>query len=430
LDLAEGHPSGHAARVCYIALNLAQGAGVPAEDLRTVFYASLLHDAGASSASEACRTYGLAEEQLFVSRPAQSPQQLALELAPGHVTEVVQVLHDHPARGAQVAKALGFPASVQQAIGAHHERWDGHGYPLALKGEAIPSPARIVAAADVIEALISIENNPLTARRNLIAALAEHAGSAIEPALVGLARKLARSDAFWLGLNTDSLSQELAASCPDDADARSPRQLEMFATVFADLADGKGEHTTNHGSQTARVAQALTQALGFSPARSDMVRIAALVHDVGLLGVPARIMAKPDILSLVEMEAMRKHPSHSQFVLSALPGLDEIAQWVGAHHERPDGKGYPELLEERTIPIEARIIALADTYVALTSPRPYRQALSHEDACQVLRGGAGTQLDPMLVDLFVSLPAPEAAPASAPATPKSSRTARRSRRTR
>ena len=101
---------------------------------------------------------------------------------------------------------------------------------------------------------------------------------------------------------------------------------------------------------------------------------------------------------------MRKHPALSQQVLEALPGLGDVARWVGAHHERPDGRGYPEMLEEERIPLEARILAVADTYVALTSPRPYRRALSHEDAQQVLLGGAATQLDSKLVRVLCSLP--------------------------
>jgi HD-GYP domain-containing protein (c-di-GMP phosphodiesterase class II) len=120
------------------------------------------------------------------------------------------------------------------------------------------------------------------------------------------------------------------------------------------------------------------------------------------------------------METMRKHPTYSQMVLEALPGLEEVAGWVGAHHERPDGKGYPEMLEDPTIPVEARIIAVVDTYVALTSERPYRQALSDKDAQQVLLGGAGGQLDAKLVQLLCSK-APEFT---------SSRTAPRSRRRR
>jgi HD-GYP domain-containing protein (c-di-GMP phosphodiesterase class II) len=146
------------------------------------------------------------------------------------------------------------------------------------------------------------------------------------------------------------------------------------------------------------------------------VQVAALSHNVGLLGVPARVIAKPDILSLTEMETMRRHPTYSQMVLEALPGMEKIATWVGAHHERIDGKGYPEMLKADDIPLEARIISLADTYVALTSPRPYREALSEEDAKQVLEGAVGTQLDKKLVKLFCS--------------PTSSRNARRSRRTR
>jgi HD-GYP domain-containing protein (c-di-GMP phosphodiesterase class II) len=115
---------------------------------------------------------------------------------------------------------------------------------------------------------------------------------------------------------------------------------------------------------------------------------------------------------------MRRHPTFSQQVLEDIPALEEMALWIGAHHERPDGKGYPEMLDGETIPLEARIIGVADTYVALTSTRPYRRALSDEDAQQVLLGGAGTQLDKKLVQLFCS-----ANVAAAPAGATSSRSA-------
>ena len=183
---------------------------------------------------------------------------------------------------------------------------------------------------------------------------------------------------------------------------RSPADALTFAKVFARLGDAKGEHTEGHSERTAEIADQIGQALGFDEGRRELLRVAALSHHVGLLGVPARVIAKPDILSLAEMETMRKHPAYSQKVLEALPGMEEVATWVGAHHERPDGKGYPEMLDDDTIPLEARIIALADTYVALTSTRPYRDALSDADAKQVLEGGAGTQLDKKLVKLLCS----------------------------
>ena len=423
LDLAEGRRPDHAARVCYIALRLAPTAKLNRDQQSYLYYAALLHDAGASPASaELCRRENLTEEAIFGAGQEKHPQELALEIAPEAATDVVEALRSHPQWGAQVARDLGFDAPVQEAIAAHHERWDGHGYPKALRGDAIPITARIVAAADLVESLISSNENALAARRTLLAALGEHAGRVLDPQFVGKARELATQDAFWLGLYRDDLTQEIASTAPRRAGPvrRDLAHLEAFARVFGELADAKGEHTARHGARTAEIAVQFGQELGFLPAQLAMLRIAAQLHDVGLLGVPARIIAKPDILSLSEMQEMRQHPTYSQLVLEALPGLEEAALWVGAHHERPDGKGYPEMLETAMIPVEARIIALADSYVALTSTRPYRQALSHEDAQQVLLGGAGTQLDRKLAQLFCALPL----------AATSSRTARRSQRTR
>jgi len=422
LDLAEARPAGHAARVCYITLSLVRSLGLPAEQQCASFYASLLHDAGAASASaETCRLLNLSEQAIFGSRPGDAPQQLGLELAPANAAAVANVLRTHPKLGADIARELGFDKEVQKAIDSHHERWDGQGYPRALKDESIPIAGRIVAAADIVETLIGAETNPLTARRNLVAVLAEHGGKTLDPELARAARDLVRSDTFWLGLHDDALRRELAAVAPDRKDVEPlPGDLLTFARVFAELADAKGEYTAQHGDRTALIADKIAEALSLEPLVRGKLRLAAQLHDIGLLGVAARVIAKPDILSLSEMEVMRKHPSLSQQVLEVLPELREVAGWVGAHHERPDGRGYPEMLDEDRIPLEARILAVADTYVALTSPRPYRRALSHEDALQVLQGGAGTQLDPKLVRVLCSLP--ELA--------TSSRSAPRSRRTR
>jgi putative nucleotidyltransferase with HDIG domain len=422
LDLAEGRPTGHAARVCYVALSLARACGLPVEAQRAAFYASLLHDAGAAPAcSETCRLLSLSEQSVFGGRPGQSPQQLALEIAPTNAGAIVSLLRSHLKLGAEVARNLRFDQEIRKAIETHHERWDGQGYPRALKGEAIPVAGRVVAAADIVESLIGAETNALTARRDLVAVLAEHGGKAMDPELAGAARDLVRSDTFWLGLHDDALVRELASAAPDRKGIEpAPEDLLTFARVFAELADAKGEHTSQHGGRTADVADRIAEALELGERERALLRLAALLHDIGLLGVAARVIAKPDILSLSEMELMRKHPALSQQVLEALPGLGDVAKWVGAHHERPDGRGYPEMLDGEHLPLEARILAVADTYVALTSSRPYRRALSHEDAQQVLLGGAGTQLDSKLVRVLCSLPE----------APTSFRTAPRSRRKR
>ena len=116
-------------------------------------------------------------------------------------------------------------SSVQEAIAAHHERWDGHGYPRALKGEAIDIAGRIIAAADLIESLISADSNALTARRNLVGALAEHAGGVLDPALAEQARELVRSDSFWLGLHDSALPHDEDHLPPGHRQVQPPEDL-------------------------------------------------------------------------------------------------------------------------------------------------------------------------------------------------------------
>jgi HD-GYP domain-containing protein (c-di-GMP phosphodiesterase class II) len=103
------------------------------------------------------------------------------------------------------------------------------------------------------------------------------------------------------------------------------------------------------------------------------------------------------------MQLMRQHPANSEMILQELPGFEEVSVWIARHHERPDGKGYPEMLSGDEIPTESRILAIADVYDALTSDRPHRSAMSVKDAKQILLGAAGTQLDPELVRTFCQL---------------------------
>ena len=148
------------------------------------------------------------------------------------------------------------------------------------------------------------------------------------------------------------------------------------------------------------MAENLGRSVGLPEPRLKLLRIAALLHDIGQLGVPERIMAKPGILSVDELEVLRQHPMHSREILATIPGLEEVAEWVGAHHEWSDGRGYPEGLLEPEIPVEARILAIADAYVSITSDRPHRRKMEPSEGVQRLRGAAGSQLDPDLLAIF------------------------------
>jgi HD-GYP domain-containing protein (c-di-GMP phosphodiesterase class II) len=136
------------------------------------------------------------------------------------------------------------------------------------------------------------------------------------------------------------------------------------------------------------------------------VKVAAMLQDLGTLGVPAHFLSKPDILTIEEMSAVQTHPIYARDILSEVPGLGAAAWWVGCHHERIDGKGYPGMLEGDEVPIEAQIIGMAEAFDALTSDRPYRRAMAAGDAIEVMRGLSGTRFDPYLLARFESIAGP------------------------
>jgi HD-GYP domain-containing protein (c-di-GMP phosphodiesterase class II) len=148
------------------------------------------------------------------------------------------------------------------------------------------------------------------------------------------------------------------------------------------------------------LAESLGRTVDLPDLRLKQLRIAALLHDVGQLGVPERIMGKPGILSVDELEVLRQHPSYSRDIIAEIPGLEEVAEWVGAHHEWPDGRGYPDGKVGQEIPVESRILAIADAFVGMTSDRPHRLRMEPDDGIRRLRGAAGTQFDGDLLKVF------------------------------
>jgi diguanylate cyclase (GGDEF)-like protein len=158
-----------------------------------------------------------------------------------------------------------------------------------------------------------------------------------------------------------------------------------------------GEHSDSVVELTARVAQALAL-----PAEEiERLRMAALLHDIGKIGVPDQVLHKPGPLDEEEWELMRQHPLIGERIVRAIPGLGPIARIVRHEHERVDGGGYPDGLVGDEIPLGARIILACDAYHAMVSDRPYRMAMSHTEAMAELNANAGTQFDARVVEALI-----------------------------
>jgi len=159
-----------------------------------------------------------------------------------------------------------------------------------------------------------------------------------------------------------------------------------------------------HSLEVARGAARVGREYGLEARRLERIGLAGLLHDVGKSLVPRRVLEKPGPLDEHEWRQVRRHPSAGARLLRA-QGMPDVAAWVLAHHERPDGRGYPRGLRAHEIPLEARIVAVADAFDAMIGARGYRVPLSHEQALIELRRAAGMQLDAEAVDAYLaSLP--------------------------
>jgi putative nucleotidyltransferase with HDIG domain len=178
---------------------------------------------------------------------------------------------------------------------------------------------------------------------------------------------------------------------------------------MAAAAHAGDAHTLHHSFRGARYAVALARRLDVDDHLVAAVEWGALLHDVGKVTVPAEILHKVGPLTAEEEEMMRRHPRHGYQLVRDLVFLGPALDVVLSHHERWDGRGYPNGLAGESIPFAARVFAVADTYDAITSDRPYRRARGHREAVAELKRVAGTQLDPRLVDTFLAIPEPRLA---------------------
>ncbi len=203
-----------------------------------------------------------------------------------------------------------------------------------------------------------------------------------------------------LGVNFE---EELVTKFANE-EISSQHHLEELATSLAGAIDAKDPYTKGHSTSVSKYAEALARALNMPEAEVQRIKLGALLHDVGKIGIPESVLKKPTHLSDEEWEVMKQHPTiGAEKVLMQNEALKDLMPMVKYHHEHIDGSGYPCKLKGDEIPLEARIVAVADTYHALISDRPYRKGLGVEKACEILQSGAGTQWDAELVRKFIQI---------------------------
>jgi putative nucleotidyltransferase with HDIG domain len=181
---------------------------------------------------------------------------------------------------------------------------------------------------------------------------------------------------------------------------RLQRAIFQSLLGLANALEAKDQYTRGHSARVAALAHPLALGMGMTHAAAETIAQAALLHDLGKIGVPETVLRKPGPLDPDELELMRRHPVTGAQIVAPLEFFDEGAIIVRHHHERVDGSGYPDGLTGESIPLGARIVAVADVYDALTSGRPYRAGLQHTEAMRIVREQGGRTLDVRVVGLL------------------------------
>jgi putative nucleotidyltransferase with HDIG domain len=421
IDLTEGAVPGHALRTCILGMKIAAAANLPENQVPPLYHALLLKDVGCSSnAARMCQIVGGDDRVVKNGAKLQDwtkPHKPTLDTLKRLWTQVLPpatalkrvarigkiALNQHKnneemialrcERGARIAHKLGLSDDTARAIHALDEHWDGSGYPGHLKGNAIPKLARILAVAQHLDVFASERD-----RASALQVLEQRSGRWFDPELVRLTLQLDRNNRLW----TDFGSADSTAAArklvldlePEHRDGVASEEVDRICEAFADVVDAKSPFTFRHSMGVADVATSLSIALQLAPDRVQLVRRAALLHDLGKLAVPNTILDKETGLTPEEWETVVQHPRLTREILARIEPFAELAGIAGAHHEKLDGSGYPDGLKASQLGLEARIVAVADVYQALTERRPYRKGMSHAEAMKVLYRLAGQKLDP------------------------------------
>ena len=417
LDMTEGQPAGHALRCCHTGMAVGRGLGLPPDAMHDLYYALLLKDLGCSSnASRICSLY-LTDDIAFKSdfKLMRGSLPAALRFVVSHTglgaplaerfaavsnilrnggTIARELVEARCERGGEIARRMRFGDGVADAIAGLDEHHDGGGKPRGLSGDAIPVASRIALAVQVLDVFAAVSG-----RKAALAEVAERSGSWFDPAVASALAAASREPGFWPPADPDALAEAVGALEPGRTAMVVDHDLmDDLAAGFAMVVDGKSPFTGSHSQRVAFYADIVAAEMGWGQSLRRRLRHASLVHDVGKLGVSNSILDKPGRLDDAEWAAMRAHASDSEAILRRVPGFEDLALVAGAHHERPDGTGYPRRLGSSDIPLSVRIVSVADVFDALTADRPYRDAMPVERALGIMRGDVGKAFDRRCVE--------------------------------
>lgn len=351
----------HGRRVGMLARELARQLGLDERAQLLLYDAGLLHDCGVSS--------------------TRVHRQLAVDLEwPG--------AQEHCIRGEELLRDFRPLAHLAPVIRHHHTRWE------VLRRETALPPgtalfANLIFLADRIDVLAApfhADQGTLSHAGDIRMRLAAERGRLFAPRLVDAFLALSEGEAFWLALQPDAV-HDYQAEMESHGDTRviGWADFERCAEILARIIDAKSPYTEQHSRGVSLLSRHVAAKMGCDPVACAKIGVAGLLHDIGKLQIPDEIIEGRSALTAHEFDIMKSHSFGTRQVLRRLHAIEDIARWASWHHETPDGHGYPFHIGGDALPLEARIINVADIFQALAQDRPYRRPLASGQILAILK---------------------------------------------
>jgi HD-GYP domain-containing protein (c-di-GMP phosphodiesterase class II) len=399
-DLGTGQPMEHGLRTCWLSLRTGEALGLDAATQSCVYYVALLRFLGctADAADTAVLAGGddvafnAAMAPMLMAQPGEAMRYFVRHLAEDlparrRAGRVVRALTDpgmterslsqHCEAGARLAGRVGLGEAVCEALAHAYERWDGKGYPDGLTGDEVPIAVRVVSVARDAELWERTAGWP-----PMVEVLAHRRGHGYDPVVVDVVVEGGRE---WLDELADDPYAAVLAAEPAPVATIPAGSLDTALAAVADFTDLKSPWLRGHSPGVAALVAAAAGVAGLPDAHATTLRRAALVHDVGRVGVPSGIWDRPGPLSAEQWERVRLHPYLTERVLRRCALVAPFADVAACHHERADGSGYHRGTSGDQLDQDARLLAAADAYHAMTEDRPHRPALNPMQAASQLR---------------------------------------------
>ncbi len=350
----------HSRRVTYIALNIGRAMGLSEDDQKDLYALSLLHDNGLTLSGLKLR---------------------------GREFESIS---DHCMEGERNILSIPLTKPRENVIKYHHENYDGTGF-YGISGEDIPLFSQIIHLSDSLDTKFNLTKLGFQRREDVKEHVMRKRKKFFSPIVADALLSFLHKERFWADLLFYNIVEVLNRIAPQIVYEYSWEDIFPISETFMKIIDSKSKFTYRHSRGITEKIGLMSTFYNFASGKKMKLHIAANLHDLGKLYIPNSILEKPDKLDSFEFSEIKKHTYFTKLALDKIPGFEDITGWAANHHEKLNGRGYPESLTAEDLDFESRLMGVVDIYQALTEDRPYREGSTHREAVKILydmaRGG-------------------------------------------